>query len=139
MSSVSIKRSISNRTDSRKDHKIRFLISSQGRTVSDMKTLKAGETSGLADGDRLIIVSDRDTNYAIRWENGALLSAEQVNSSHPKFPEMTVASYRLLSESNHNEDSELETSVSDRGEDDPDGGDDPSGVIIIMEPDEPQP
>ncbi|MFO8029453.1 MAG: hypothetical protein R6U28_06305 [Cyclonatronaceae bacterium] len=139
MSGTTNERSIANRTDSRKNHQIRFVISSQGGTVTDMKTLKAGETAPLADGDRLIIISDRSTNYAIRWENGALLGADQINNSHPKFPEMTVASYRLASASSHDVDSELEMSGSDKDEDDPDDGDGPGGVIIVTEPDEPQP
>ncbi len=66
MSGATIKRSISNQTDSRKNHQIRFIIRSQGRTVSQMKTLNSGQTTGLEDGDRLTILSDSDTNYAIQ-------------------------------------------------------------------------
>ncbi len=139
MSGASMKRSISNRTDSRKKHQIRFVISSQGRRVSDMKALRAGETVELEDGDRLIIISDRDTNYAISWENGARIGVEQVNNSHPEFPEMTVASYGLTSVSGLYENEKLETSGSDRGEEDPDGRSDPGGAIIVTEPEEPQP
>ena len=135
MSSVGIKRSISNRTDSRKDHQIRFVISSQGRTVSDIKTLKAGESAGLEDGDRLIIISERDTNYAINWDNGALLGAEQINNSHPKFPESNVATYHLASASKEKEDDseQMQTTDAERN------GDVPDPVIIVTEPEKPDP
>ncbi len=137
MSETSVKRSISNRTDNRKDHQIRFVISSQGRTVSDIKTLKAGETAGLGDGNRLIIISDRQTNYAIKWENGALLGVEQVNNNHPKFPESTVATYRLASASKEVESEQIQTSDTGRDGDDPDNGNGP--VIIVTEPEQPDP
>lgn len=139
MSGDRIKMSISNRTDSRKNHRVRYMITSRGRVVSDMKTLKAGDSAGLEDGDRLIIISDRQTNYAIRWENGALLAAEQVNNSHPKFPELTVATYRLASASNDDDSEWMQTSGAERDGGDPDDGNGPGPIIIVTEPDQPEP
>jgi len=139
MSGATIKRSISNQTESRKKHQVRFITSLQGRTVSEIKTLNSGETTGLEDGDRLTIISDSDTNYAIQWKNGDLLGAEQVNNNHPKFPSMTVASYRLASVSKDGDNEIMEVSGIDRGDNDPDGGNGSGGTIIIKEPEEPIP
>ena len=138
MSDATNKRRISNQTDSRKNHQIRFIIRSQGRTVSKMKTLKAGETAGLEAGDQLIIISGKDTNYAIQWNNGALLAAEQVNNNHPDYPRMTVASYRLASSSGGSDSEIMEVSGAGRG-DDPDGGNGNDGTIVVREPEEPIP
>ncbi|TVQ69273.1 MAG: hypothetical protein EA363_09800 [Balneolaceae bacterium] len=139
MSAATTKRSISNQTDSRKNHQIRFITSSQGRRGSEMKTLSSGETTGLEDGDRLTIISDSDTNYAIQWKNGALLGAEQVNNNHPEFPGMTVASYRLASASRDVENEVMEISGTGRGDGDPDGGNGSSGTVVVKEPEEPIP
>jgi hypothetical protein len=138
MGETSVKRSLSNRTDSRKKHQIRYLVSSQGRVVSDLKTLKAGESIDLEDGDRLIIISDRKTNYAIRLESGALLGVEQVNNNHSKFPDSTVAAYSLLSNSNESGETDEMTLQSDRGEDDPENGNGPV-IIVVTEPEQPEP
>ncbi len=138
MGDATIKRSISNQTDSRKNHQILFIIRSLGREVSQMKTLKAGETAGLEAGDQLIIISGSDTNYAIQWNNGALLGLEQVNNDHPDFPGMTVASYRLASASKDGENELMEVSGTGRG-DEPDGGNSNGDSIIIREPQEPIP
>ncbi len=139
MSGDRIKMSISNRTDNRRDHRVRYMITSQGRAVSDMKTLKAGDSAELEIGDRLIIISDRQTNYAIRWENGALLAAEQVNNSHPKFPELTVATYRLASASYIDNSEGIQTSGAESDGGDPDDGNGPGPIIIVTEPDQPEP
>jgi hypothetical protein len=133
MEGTSTRRSIANRTDSRKNHQIRFIISSQGRTVSDLKTLKAGESADLEHGDRLIIISDKNTNYKIRWEDGALLGAEQVNNNHPKFPESTVATYHLATASVEEDLHQMQLSGTARDADNPDP------VIIIVEPEKPEP
>ncbi len=138
MSGLNLKRSITNRTDTRRDHHIQYITTSPGRRASALKTLKAGETMDIEDGDRLIIISDRETNYAIQWENGAPLCAIQVNNNHPKFAGKTVVSYHLASMVDNSDNVEKMKSGTQRDDDDPDNGNGPV-IIVITEPNEPEP
>ncbi len=139
MSDLSAKRYIVNKTDSRNDHKIRFLVCSDGRPTSKAQSLKSGERAALDPGDRLVVLSDKRTNYEIRFGNGVLLGVEQINNDHSEYPGWTVASYRLASASKDDKGEIMEVSGTDSGDDDPDRVNGTGGHIIVTEPDQPQP
>lgn len=125
---------IANRTESVKDHKVRFLVLFDGKPKGPPLVLGSGETADFELGDTLVILSDSKINYSISTKKSLVLTPLQVNNNHDKFPDTTVALFAM-----HVTDEAKD----DGGKDDVDPGtgtrNGPGDDIIITEPDKPDP
>lgn len=125
---------IANRTENVKDHKVRFLVMLDGKPQGDPLVLGSGDAADFELGDTLVILSDSRINYTISTKKGLVLTPLQVNNSHDKFPDTTVALFAM-----HVTDETKDEGGQDDASRDTETRSGPDDDIIITEPDKPDP
>lgn len=95
MSDGARKRTIINRTDSSRDHQVRFCVMSKDGRPGEFRRLRAGEQAGFQEEDLLVVLTDRETNFQIRSGRGTVVRPFQYLNNHPDYPGQSVSVFNL--------------------------------------------